>query len=111
MSDDIAQSKQLVLGEALARWARKAPDLEAIVFGNRRLTFREFDERVNRLANGLAGLGVQRGDRVGLIFTNCIEYAECAFALAKLGAIGVPGNFRLGAKPGLASPSRCHLPT
>lgn len=98
MTNDVAQSKQFVLGELLARWARKAPNREAVVFRDKRLTFREFDVRVNRLANGLAGLGVQRGDRVGFIFTNCNEYVECALALAKLGAIGVPCNFRFGAK-------------
>jgi len=98
MDDSVRRSKQLVLGEALARWARRTPDAEALVFRGRRMTWGELDERVNRLANGLAGLGVSKGDRVGFVFPNCIEYLETALAVAKLGAVGVPGNFRFVAR-------------
>jgi acyl-CoA synthetase (AMP-forming)/AMP-acid ligase II len=98
MDESVQRSKQLVLGEALARWARRTPDAEAIVFRDRRLTWAEFDERVNRLANGLTGLGVGKGDRIGFVYPNCTEYLETALAAAKIGAIGVPGNFRFVAR-------------
>jgi len=98
MDKSVWQSTQLVLGEALARWARRTPDAEALVYRDRRMTWGQLDERVNRLANALSGLGVGRGDRVYFVFPNCISYIEIALAAAKLGAIGVPGNFRFVAR-------------
>ena len=49
---------------------------------------------MNRLVNGLKDLGVQKGDRIGIIQVNCNQYIEAYFAAAKLGAILVPLNFR-----------------
>jgi len=91
-------SRQLVLGEVLARWARKNPDREALVFKDKRYTYSQFNERVNRLAHGLTGLGIEKGDKVAVLFMNCTEIAECYFALAKLGAVTVPLNFRLAGR-------------
>ena len=98
MSIDIELSKQLVLGETLARWARKTPDKEALVFHDRRCTYRQLNERVNRLAHGLLGLGIRKGDKVSLIFANCIEMVECYYALMKIGAVAAPQNVRFSAK-------------
>jgi acyl-CoA synthetase (AMP-forming)/AMP-acid ligase II len=94
MDESVERSKQLVVGEALERWARRTPNAEALVFRDRRVTWAELDRRVNRLANGLVGLGVRKGDRVYFVFPNCIEFLETALATAKIGAIGVPANFR-----------------
>lgn len=88
-------SRQLILGEVLARWARKTPDREALVFKDKRYTYSQFNERVNRLANGLMGLGIEKGDKVAVLFMNCMEIVECYFALAKIGGVVVPNNFRL----------------
>jgi fatty-acyl-CoA synthase len=60
-----------------------------------RYTFRELDERVNRLAHGLASLGVRAGDRVALMMRNCHEYLEVQWAAARLGAIAVQIGYRL----------------
>ena len=70
------------------------PDKEAVVFEGERYTFGQLNERVNRLANGLARLGVSKGDRVALLQVNCNQCVETYFAVAKLGAIYVPLNFR-----------------
>ena len=70
------------------------PDRHAIVFDDMRLTFGEVAGRVNRLANGLAELGVGAGDRVAVMQVNCNEHVESYFATAKLDAILVPINFR-----------------
>ena len=94
MSVQLDLSRQLVLGEVLARWARKTPDTEAFVFKDKRYTYSQFNDRVNRLANGLMGLGIEKGDRVAVLFMNCMEILECYFALAKIGAVVVPNNFR-----------------
>ena len=94
MSVQLDLSRQLVLGEVLARWSRKTPDREALVFKDKRYTYGQFNQRVNRLANGLIGLGIEKGDKVAVLFMNCMEHVECYFALAKIGAVAVPNNFR-----------------
>jgi len=70
------------------------PDRTAIVFEGKRYTFAELSERVNRLANALANLGVKKGDRVALLQVNCNQCVETYFAVAKIGALYVPLNFR-----------------
>jgi acyl-CoA synthetase (AMP-forming)/AMP-acid ligase II len=88
-------SRQLILGEVLARWARKTPNREAVVFRDKRYTYSQFNERVNRLANSLIGLGIEKGDKIAVLFMNCLEIVECYFALAKIGGVVVTNNFRL----------------
>ena len=68
----------------------------AVVDGARVLTYAELEERSNRLANGLLGLGLQRGDRVGLLAHNRLEYLEIELAAAKAGVILAALNWRLG---------------
>lgn len=70
------------------------PDRTAIVFEDKRYTFGDLNERSNRLANALAGLGIGKGDRIAILQVNCNEYVEAYYASAKLGAIFVPLNFR-----------------
>jgi len=70
---------------------------EALVEGDRRFTYRELDDRVNRLANALRTLGVRRGDRVGTLTVNCVEFVELFFATARIGALLAPLNWRLAA--------------
>jgi acyl-CoA synthetase (AMP-forming)/AMP-acid ligase II len=70
------------------------PDKAAIVFEDKRYTFSQLSERVNRLANGLLKLGVSKGDRVSFLQVNCNQCVETYFAVAKTGAIYLPLNFR-----------------
>ena len=70
------------------------PDRTAIVFEGKRFSFSDLNERSNRLANALAGLGIGKGDRIAILQVNCNEYVEAYYATAKLGAIFVPLNFR-----------------
>lgn len=70
------------------------PDKTAIVFEDKRYTFSQLSERVNRLANGLLKLGVKKGDRVAFLQVNCNQCVESYFAVAKTGAIYLPLNFR-----------------
>ncbi|MCP4689670.1 MAG: long-chain-fatty-acid--CoA ligase [Desulfobacterales bacterium] len=70
------------------------PDRRFIVFEGESWTFAQFNERVGRLANALRELGVQKGDRVGVLQVNHPQSVETYFAAAKLGAIFVPLNFR-----------------
>lgn len=70
-------------------------DREALVDGNRRLSYRELNRRVNRLVRFLQGIGLKHGDRCGILAYNCLEFVEVIFAAAKLGLILVPLNWRL----------------
>ncbi len=72
------------------------PTHRAVVDGGRALNYTELEERSNRLANGLLALGLQRGDRVGLLARNCLEYVEIELAAAKSGLILAALNWRLG---------------
>ncbi len=84
------------IGDTLTLTAGKYPDKVALVnYGGSRLTYRELNERVNRLANALIGLGVRKGDKVAYLFFNCSQFVETHYAVAKAGAAGVPLNFRL----------------
>ena len=76
---------------ALSALGRRA----AIDFDGRSQSFAELHDRSLRLANGLAALGVEPGDRVGVLLSNRHEWPETLFALAGLGAVCVPINVLL----------------
>jgi O-succinylbenzoate-CoA ligase len=85
------------LGLILTKRAFLSPDREAYVDSHQdlRLTFRELNQRSNRLANALLDAGLEKGERVGLLLMNSAEFMEAYFALAKVGAVVVPLNWRL----------------
>ena len=73
------------------------PDRIATIFEGQRQSYGELQERVMRLADALANLGVGPGDRVGTIHVNCPQHIEAYFASAMLGAMYVPMNYRVRA--------------
>ncbi|MDP6560366.1 MAG: AMP-binding protein, partial [Candidatus Binatia bacterium] len=80
----------LVMGDALRRNAAKYPLKVALRDSRHQITYRELNDRVNRLANGLLRKGIRKGDPVGLLVGNRIEHLDIIFALAKIGALGIP---------------------
>lgn len=82
----------------LAYYAQEIPTKEAVADPNRRYSFKEFYFFVNRLANVLAGLGVQRGDKVAVLMHNSIEAMAAPYAVMKLKANAVPIGYRLKSK-------------
>ncbi len=74
------------------------PDDEALVCGERRLTYRQLEERATRLALWLRAKGIGAADTVGIHAFNCTEYVEICFAAFKLKAIAVNINFRYTAE-------------
>jgi acyl-CoA synthetase (AMP-forming)/AMP-acid ligase II len=74
--------------------ADAVPDREAVVVGDRRLTYRTLDERANRMAHYLAARGVVHGDHIGLQLLNGTEYLEGMLGAFKLGAVPVNVNYR-----------------
>jgi long-chain acyl-CoA synthetase len=78
----------------LENTVRAYPDKLGFIAGDRRLTFGEFDGVVNRIAAGLAGHGVKKGDHVAILLGIQLEFPLSFFALMKLGAVVVPLNTR-----------------
>lgn len=85
------------IGSLLSRRSELSPGREAYVDSQSglRLTFRELNLRVNQVAHVLEDLGVSRGDRVAIMLMNSVEFFEAYFAIAKLGGVIVPLNWRL----------------
>lgn len=91
----ITRARQHSVGDLLHRTARRTPDKLAVVAGEDRFTYAEFDVAVNRAAHALAARGLVKGDRLALLSHNCWQYAVLAFATARLGVVLVPVNFML----------------
>lgn len=85
------------LGDVLRENARSYPNQVALGCADVRLTYPEFDDRVNRLAGSLAREGVGTGDRILWLGQNCHRVLELLLAAAKLGAIFCPANWRQSA--------------
>jgi acyl-CoA synthetase (AMP-forming)/AMP-acid ligase II len=85
----------LNLGEILKVNAKKFPDTVALKDRERSFTYPAVNKRVNRLAHGLIGMGLSKGDKVAVLLENSIEIIEIYLATAKTGIVIVPINFRL----------------
>jgi long-chain acyl-CoA synthetase len=72
------------------------PDNTAVVYEDKRYTYKQFNERVNRFANFLAEAGCRKGDGLAVIAENCSAYLEVYFGAAKVGVRVTPINVRLG---------------
>lgn len=88
-------SHLLTISDAVATHARVTPVRLGARDSKRQLTFAEWDSRASALAQGLLDLGLNKGDRVGVLAYNCIEWMEIYVALARAGLVAVPLNFRL----------------
>ena len=77
------------------RARRLYPDVEGVVDGDLRFTYREFLERCDRWSASLQALGVSQGDRVAYIAPNTHSHLEAYYAVPQIGAVLVPINFRL----------------
>ncbi|MEJ2165032.1 MAG: AMP-binding protein, partial [Desulfobacterales bacterium] len=80
---------QQTIAELLENRGRQTPDDVFGIHAGGEITFRTLESRVNRLASGLAKLGVAAGQRVAVVFANHPDHIFTFFALAKLGAVWV----------------------
>ena len=87
---EISTIADIVRGQARVR-----PDAAALVVGERTISFAELDARSSQVAQAFRAAGVDFGDRVAFIDKNGAEFFEVVCGLAKLGAVGVPVNWRL----------------
>ncbi|MDI1263125.1 MAG: AMP-binding protein, partial [bacterium] len=90
--------KDFTLADVYRRNAQLFPDRTAFVFEGKRITHRDYLGRIERLAAGLAREGVKVGDRVAILSQNSLEMIDLIGAVARLGAILLPVNFRLNAE-------------
>jgi fatty-acyl-CoA synthase len=82
------------VGDLLDRRAEECPHADMVVFPNERLTYAEMSNRAQYYARSLVGLGVEPGDRVGLLLANNADMLALLFAVTKIGAIATPVNTR-----------------
>ncbi len=83
-----------IIANALGCHALHNADSEAVVYGDRRMTWRDLAERVFKLADALIKAGLTKDDKVAFMFHNCPEFIEINFAIQIAGGIPVPMNYR-----------------
>ena len=79
----------MTLAEYVRGTAEKAPQREALVFNDQRLSYVDLENRSNQMARFLSRLGLKKGDRVGLLMPNCIENVVYFLSVLKAGCIEV----------------------
>ncbi len=85
----------MTMGQIYPVNAKKYPNHIALRDKDRQYTFPQSNRRINRLANALLGMGLEKGDKVSCLLENSIEICELYFAAAKIGVVVNPINFRL----------------
>jgi len=85
----------MVVGDIVRKYGRLYPDDPAVRYQETTLTWKELNERANRLSNALTNLNLEKGDRVVFISKNCHQFFDLWFGLGKGGFVGVTPNFRL----------------
>ena len=78
------------LSNIIPRHARYRSDHLGVVYEGHRLSWHEFNRRVNRIANALLGMGIKKGDKVATLLPNCLEILDLYWAVAKTGLVIVP---------------------
>jgi fatty-acyl-CoA synthase len=94
----VTRARRHGIADLLHRTVRRHPDKLAVVAGELRVTYREFDTAVNRCAHALVDRGLVKGERLAVLAHNCWQYAVLVYAAARLGVVLVPVNFMLGAE-------------
>ncbi|GAB3053096.1 long-chain-fatty-acid--CoA ligase [Virgibacillus ainsalahensis] len=80
-------------------WKRRAikyyPNKTAVIDGEKKFTYKEFGERVNRLSVALTEAGIEKEEHVAVMLPNTHEMLECFYGIGQLGAVMVPLNYRI----------------
>ena len=82
------------IGYLLNNTASKYPERAAIISDEGRWTFKDLNERTNRLAAAMLNAGLKKGDRVAILLYNSSYFVEAYFAAVKIGLVVTPVNFR-----------------
>jgi len=81
------------LGELLSINAKNHPHRIAIVFGQKKISYKTLDELTSRLAAGIIQLGIKKQEKIALLLDNCPEFVISYFAILKAGCAVVPINY------------------
>ena len=81
--------------ELLEERVNSDPEKVYLYFQEQEISYRDFDKQVNKTANGLLRLGIQRGDHFAIMLPNCPQFLYAWFGLNKIGAVEVPVNLNL----------------
>ena len=87
---------EIPLYQLLEDTARNYPDAPCTIFKGASISYKEIDEITDRLAAGLADLGVKKGDRVGIFMPNTPQFVMAYFGILKAGGVAVASNFMYG---------------
>ena len=90
LKETLAPYPEVPIFKALDDAAEKYPGRTAVLFEGRTLKYRDLKEQTDRLATALAGLGIQKGDRVNIFMENCTEYIVSTWGIQKAGGVIVP---------------------
>jgi len=85
----------MILTETLTKALKLFPQKQAIVCGEKRWSYQDFCNRINRLSHCLKGFGIKKDDKVAILHPNCHYFLEAYYAIPRIGAISVPINYRL----------------
>jgi crotonobetaine/carnitine-CoA ligase len=101
----------LNIRELIETQSQRSPDKVFLYFGEQEVTYKEFNENINRAANVFLNLGIKKGDRVCFFLPNCPEFLYGWFGLGKIGAILVPINinYRTGETKYIVNHSKANL--
>ncbi len=92
------ETPYVAITDAIASHAKWRPDRTALVCGDQRLTWREFNQAIDRVANGLLNGGLRKGDKVSVLMLNSIEMLEMMMGTVKAGGVIVPLSVMLTAE-------------
>jgi long-chain acyl-CoA synthetase len=84
------ENLDVIITDVMASHGKWRADKTAIICEDRRITWGEFNQRINKVANGLMKLGLQKGEKVSLLMANRIEVLEILFGTVKAGGVIVP---------------------
>ena len=82
---DALDDPQVFIPDLIANHARFQPSKEAVICGDVRRSWGDFDANVSRIAHALLGAGLSRGDRVAVLMGNCVEMLEAVFGIVRAG--------------------------
>ncbi|MDD5079257.1 MAG: class I adenylate-forming enzyme family protein, partial [Candidatus Omnitrophica bacterium] len=81
------------LGDLLSASSKKYPKRIAIVFGQKKITYKTLQETTDHIAAGLIHLGIKKQDRIAILMDNSPEFVTSYYSILKAGAIAVPINY------------------
>src|SRR5690606_27858146 len=85
----------LTVGNMIRQNALKFGDKPAVIFQGKTTSYRQLNERANRLANTFRSRGYEKGDKVAVLMKNNAAYVDMIAGLSKIGVVIVPMNYRL----------------